>query len=133
MEIADQPQVAVSHVVLQGSRIAGIIPGALPVLCRQRKVVVDARNGLHQPPVAVAEAVAIDFFHAGDIGTAVLGHRNAVIAVHHTGHAGRPEHLVVQLAVGEAVDVRQRIQGLFNAGIHRRDELHQRFGVVRGD
>ena len=133
MEVADQAQVTVGHVILQRLWPAGIVPGSLPVFVRQRKVVVDTGNGLHQAAVAVAKTVAVDFFHPRHIGAAVLGHRNAVVTIDNAGHAGGPQQLVAEFAVGEAVDVGQGLQAVFDAGVHRGNEFQQRLGIIGGD
>ena len=41
--------------------------------CDLALLLVDARDGLHHPAVAVSQAVAVHRFHARHVGTAVFG------------------------------------------------------------
>ena len=64
----------------------------VPRRARHRPVVVDARDGLHAPPIAVAQAHAVDAFGTADVGAAIARQRNGLIRRQVAGHAGDPEH-----------------------------------------
>jgi hypothetical protein len=100
---------------------------------RHRPVVMDARNRLHAPPVAVAQAHAIDALRAPDVRAAVACDRDRLVGRQAAGHAGDPEHLVADRAIDELVDLRQLGQARFDAGVHAGDELELRFAEIGGD
>ena len=92
-----------------------------------------AGNRLHDASVTHAQAVPIDGLHAPDVGAAELRQRNARVAVDRAGHAGRPQQLVIQVAIHELVDIAQILQQLPGLAERRRDQLDQRLGKIRRD
>ena len=102
----------------------------------QRPVVVDARDGLHAPAIAVAQAHAVDALGAADVRIAVAAQRNGLVRRQAAGHAGHPEHLAaraLERAQHVLVNLGQLAQGLFHAPVGAGDELDLRFAVVGGD
>ena len=104
-----------------------------PEPLREGVVVVDARDRLHHPAIAQAEADPVDVLHAADVRTAVAGNRDLAVVLDPAGHAGRPQHLVAELAVDELVDVAEVLLELPGTRERRRDELDQGFRVVGRD
>jgi hypothetical protein len=105
---------------------------------RQRPVVVDARDRLHAPPVAVAQAHAVDALGAPDVGAAVAAQRDGLVGGQHARHARHPQHLAAGLLLGQhAVHELVHFLQLVQAGLHRAvgagDQLELRFAVVGGD
>ena len=102
----------------------------------QRPVVVDARDGLHAPAVAVAEAHAVDALGAADVGGAVAADRDGLVGGQAAGHARHPQHLagIAQRAVDELVDLRRAPPGRPRTlGVHAGDELELRLAEIGGD
>ena len=104
-----------------------------PEPVRERVVEVDARDRLHHPPVALAEADPVDVLHAADVRAAVAGDRDLGVVLDPAGHAGRPEQFLAQLAVDELVDVAEVLLQFPGARERRRHELDQGFRVVGRD
>ena len=78
-----------------------------------RPVVVNARDGLHAPAVAVAQAIAVDRLGLADVGAAVAADWNMVFLGQAGGHAGGPKKLArlgVERLAGELMDVLQFAQ-----------------------
>lgn len=100
---------------------------------RQRPVVVNARNGLHAPSVAVTQTPAVNRLGLAHIGTAVLPQRNGIVLRQPAGHAGDPHHFVPQLAHGELLDARQFIHTGLCIRVHAGDEFQLRLTEVGGD
>ena len=103
---------------------------------RHGPVVVNARNGLHAPPVAVAQAHAVHTFRAPHVGAAVAPQRNGFVGGQPTRHAGGPQHLVTlgrQGAQCELVNAGQLVQAALHAGVHAGDELELALAVIGGD
>ena len=105
-----------------------------PEAVGQRKIVVDAGDGLHGAAVTVAKAFAIQRFQLGNVGSAIAGQRNLVLVGDHAWHAGSPQQLFArQLRERESVQIGQEVHGIRRIAEHRRDELHQRFRKISGD
>ncbi len=103
---------------------------------RHRPVVVDARDGLHAPAVAIAQAHAVHALRAADVRAAVVADRNRLVGRQSAGHAGHPQHLaagVAQHAVDVLVDLRQFRQARLGIRVHAGDQLELRLAVVGGD
>ena len=103
---------------------------------RQRPVVVDARNGLHTPPIAVAQAHAVHTLGAAHVGAAITAQRNSLVGGQATGHARHPQHFVaqrLQAAVGELVQCGQLGQHGLGVFVGAGDQLHLRLAEVGGD
>ena len=132
-EVADQAEVGVA-LVGGGRAVAGV--GALqlgPGGLRQREVVMDARDGLHAPPVAVREAVAVDGLGAADVGAAVAADRDQLVLGQAARHAAAPEHFVADLAVDDLVDLGQLAQAAVDVGVHAGDQLELRLAEIGRD
>ena len=117
-EIADQRKVAV--VVHTG----------------QRPVVVNARNGLHAPSIAVAQPHAVDTLGASHVAGTVAAQRNGFVGGQAAGHAGGPQHFVTgraQAACGELVHFAQLVQTGAHAVVHARDQFQLGLAVIGGD
>ena len=78
----------------------------------QRVVVMNAGDGLHDPPVAVAEAAAVDGLHPADVGRPVLGERHVGVAADGAGHAERPEQFVADALHDELMHVAEELDRL---------------------
>ena len=131
--VAQQREVAVGAEVLARVVALAEVGEDRPEVLGERVVEVHARDGLHHATVAVAEAAPVDGLHRADVRLAVLGDRDALLALDGARHAGRPEQLVVQVAVDELVQVAEVLQQLPGVRERRRDQLDQRLGVVGGD
>ena len=77
----------------------------------QRPVVVDAGDGLHAPAVAVRQAHAVHALGAAHVRRAVAADRDGLVGRQAARHAGDPQHLVAQRAVGELVDLQSALPG----------------------
>ena len=99
----------------------------------QRPVVVDARNRLHAPPVAVRQAHAVDALGAADVRVAIAAYRNRLVGGQAAGHAAHPQHLVADVAVDELVDLGQLALAGQRVRVHAGDQLELRLAVVGGD
>ena len=115
-EIADQREI----------RVVRLRPG-------QRKIVVNAGNGLHPPAIAIGEAGAVDVLRAAHVGRAVLAEGNGIVGGQAAGHACAPEQLVADRAVDDLVDLGQIVEAALRVGVHAGDELQLRLAEVRRD
>ena len=131
-EVADQTEVAVGLKVLTGLRPAALRE-RYPEDLRQREVVVDARNRLHETAVAVAQAQAVNGFGAGDVRAAVAADRDVLVLAEDAGHAARPQEFVLQVLIDVAVHVRELTDGGVRIRVHAGDELELGLGEIRGD
>ena len=104
-----------------------------PEPVREGVVEVHARDRLHHPPVAQAEADPVDVLHAADVRAAVARDRDLAVVPDPAGHAGRPQELVAEFAVDELVDVAQVLLQLPGSRERRGHELDQGFRVIRRD
>ena len=130
--VAQQREVGVGAEVRAGVGLLDDVRQHRPEVLGERIVEVHARDGLHHPPVAQAEAPAVNGLHRADVRAAVLGDRDALVALDGAGHAGRPQQLVADVAVDELVQVAEVLGQLPGLGERRRDQLDQRLGVVGG-
>jgi len=102
----------------------------------QRPVVVDARDGLHAPAVAVRQAHAVDALGAADVGGAVAPDRNRLVGRQAARHAGHPQHLVAGVAQHAGhilVDLRQLLLAAAHVEVRAGDQLELRLAVIGGD
>ena len=103
---------------------------------RQRPVVVDSRNRLHAPPIAVRQPHPVNALGAPDIRRAEPRNRNGFVSRQTAGHARRPQHFVAVLCkhpVGELMDVCQLLQRSFDAAVNAGDEFKLRFAEIGRD
>ena len=117
-EVADQPEIL------------------LAARARKRPVVVNARNGLHAPPVAVPQPHAIDALGAAHVAGAVVAQRNHFIRRQLAGHTAGPQHLIAQrrhFGIHHLVNLPQLIQASLHAAMRARDQLRLRLAEIRGD
>jgi hypothetical protein len=94
---------------------------------------VDARDRLHAPAVAVAEAHAIDALGAAHVRRSVAADRNRLVGRQPARHAPDPQKLVADLAVDELVGLGQFGQAARHVRVHAGDELELRFAEVGRD
>ncbi|MCY1293713.1 hypothetical protein D9M70_429810 [compost metagenome] len=132
-EVADHRDVARRLVLAVALRIAFGLLEQRPERLGQGKVVVDAGNALHGLAVTHGQALAVDVLQAADGRGAVVRDGDVFLRRQAAGHGRAPEQFVAELVQGEAVDLLQVRQGLRRIDLGRRDELQQRFGIVRGD
>ena len=64
---------------------------------------------------------------------AVLADRDLVVGRQQAGHAGRPEHLLADVAADHLVDFRQLLQAAGNVPVDARDQFDLGFAEVGGD
>ena len=114
------------------ARLHEVRPG-VPHPLRERVVEMHAGDGLHHAAVAQSEPFAVHGLHAPDVRPAVLGDRNAGVAVDDRRHRRRPQQLIAEVLVDELVQVEQVLQQLPGSAEGRRDQLDQRLGIVGGD
>ena len=131
-EIADEVEVSASgRIVLEGFTPC---PGDdRPQRVRHREVVVDARNCLHDPTIAIAEPPPIDRLDATDMGLPVAAQRDSVIGGKRTRHTGGPQQLVLQVSKDEAMDIVQFRDARGGAFVHTRDQFRLRLAEIRRD
>ena len=86
---------------------------------------MNSGNGLHDASVADIQTLAVDMFHGAAIGGAVVGNRHTVVTIQTRRHARWPDQLITQIAVTEAMQVRQKLQRILRAGKHWRDVFEQ--------
>src|SRR6185369_16157873 len=103
----------------------------------QGKVVMDARDGLHAPAVAMREAHAVDRLHAPDVGGAVVAERDLVVGRQVARHAGAPQELRAAVAAEGLVDglvnARELAQAALHLRMHAGDELELRLAEIGRD
>ena len=99
----------------------------------QRPVVVDARDGLHAPTVAMAQATAVHGLGLRHIRRTILAQRNFVIARQATWHARHPQPLIAHGAQGELLHIGQLLQANIGVGMHTGDQFHLGFAEIGGD
>jgi hypothetical protein len=109
-KIANQSEIALADKVLQAACSGAAAFQNYPELLRQRPVVVRAGNRLHVPPIAKAQAFAIDRLHHGGVGAAVVGNGDGLVVTDDAGHGAGPHGFFPQLPGREAVDVAQEVQ-----------------------
>ena len=132
-EVADQSEVAFADEVLQTRFTGATLVQRGPEAGRQRPVVMHPCDGLHQPAVTQAQALAVDLFEPGFVGAAIVGQRNVAVVAHQAGHRPSPEGFAAQLRYGVAVNVAQELQRMCRVRAGWCDEFDQRLGVVGGD
>ena len=131
--VAQQREIRfVDECLARAARLAGQLQRR-PEALREGVVEVHPRDRLHHPPVAQPQAATIDVLHAADVRTAVLGQRDARVAIERAGHAGGPQQFVINVPVGELVQVQQVLQQLPGLGHRRCDQFEQGLGVVGRD
>ena len=123
--------------VQQQERVAAEVADQREVLlgrdARHRPVVVDARDRLHAPPVAVPEPHAVDALGAADVGRAVDAERDRLVGRQPAGHRADPQHLVAEGAIDELVDLRQLRQAGLGVRVHAGDQLELRLAEIGRD
>ena len=72
MEIAYQVQVFICPKILQRTVVAAMRLILRPKALRHREIVMDARNGLHNLAIAMAEPLAVEGFESADVRRAKL-------------------------------------------------------------
>mmetsp|Transcript_49007 Transcript_49007/g.115102 ORF Transcript_49007/g.115102 Transcript_49007/m.115102 type:complete len:356 (+) Transcript_49007:1851-2918(+) len=99
----------------------------------QRPVVVDARNRLHAPAVALAQAHAVNALGPADIAAAIAADRNGLVRRQTAGHGAYPQPLLAERVVDGLMDFGEFAQTVVDAGMHAGDQLQLRFAVVGRD
>src|SRR5512143_963486 len=94
---------------------------------------MDARDRLHQAAVACAQSAAVDLLRTADVRRAVLRNRYLIVRTQHARHARRPQQLVVQRSVDEAVNVAEFIETGLYAVMYAGDQLRLRFAEIGRD
>ena len=99
----------------------------------QRKVVMDSRDRLHPPAVAMRKTHAVDALGAADVGRAVAADRDRIVRRKSAWHARAPEQLVADRTMDHLVNLGQLVEASLRAAMHAGDELELRFAEVGGD
>ena len=101
-----------------------------------RPVVVNPRDRLHAPAVAVPQAHAVNALGAADVRRAVAADRNRFVGRQPAGHARHPEHFVAGLVQGvcdHLVDLGQLQGAGVGIGMNTGDQLELRFAEIGRD
>ena len=99
----------------------------------QREVVMDSRDRLHAPAVAMRKTHAVDALGAADVGRAVAADRDGIVRRKSAWHARAPEQLVADRAIDHLVNLGQLVEASLRAAMHAGDELELRLAEVGGD
>ena len=132
VEVANQREVMPRLALLQLLRVTAVRKRA-PKIILQRKIKMNAGDGLHHAAVAHAQAAAVGLFHFCDVGVSIPRDLNALLLLHDARHAVHPQILFADVVVDEVVNVAEFAEQFAGAGAHRRDQFQQRLGVIGGD
>ena len=91
------------------------------------------RDGLHHPPIAMPQSLAVGFLHLRDVGAPETRDGDAGIAFENAGHARCPQQFVAQMAIHELMKVTEVLEQLPGLAERRSHQFDQRFGIVCRD
>ena len=96
----------------------------MPQLVGDGKVVVNARDGLHQTTVAIAQAAPVDGLSLGNIGPPILTQGNLImVRGQNTGHAAWPQQFITQMTLDEDVHILEFLQDRLGTGVNTSNKL----------
>ena len=104
---------------------------------RHRPVVMDARDRLHAPAIALTQTHAVDALQAADIRFAIAAERDCLVGGQSARHAVDPQALCLngcaQRLIHRLVQLGQLLQAGLDPGMHAGDQLDLRLAIVGGD
>src|SRR3569833_212853 len=92
-----------------------------------------AGDGLHHSAVAQAQSLPIDGFHLADMRVAELSDRDVRVALDGAWHAGRPQQLIIEVAINELTQIEQVLQQFPARGERGSHQLDEALRVVGRD
>ncbi len=82
-----------------------------------------SRDRLHLATVAIPQTDPVNGLHPAHVGIAVAGDGNLMFFFHQARHARHPQQLVIDLSVGELMQVAEKLESLPISRIRRCHEL----------
>ena len=133
IDVADQPHVLVGDKTLAAAADTLQLLPLAPEAVRHREVEVHPGDHLHQAAVAVLQTLTVEGLHFADVGAAVLGQPDALLATDEAGHGERPNPFLTQMLHHMVMDITELLHQAVDGVGGRGDELQQALGVVGGD